>query len=254
MKYGLCCGPDLYGCAAENGLTYVEPALNALRGRSGAETEEMLSRAAEAGVTIDGFNCFFGGNVDLYGDEDAVLSYARENFEIVRALCGRYCVIGSGRFRSVPAGMTRETAADRFAHLLDALGKEAGKAGIDLYLEPLSAAETNMINTFAEGIALCRRIGNPHVGCLIDFFHFAMNGEDLSEFDGLLPGEPAHVHIARPARDRGGPKEEDRDALAAWAAALRGCGYDGRISLECSWGADKAKEIARATSLLRVFG
>lgn len=253
MKFGVCCGASGADAAARAGLAYIEPALAAVRGMENAQLDSMRREAENAGVTVDGFNCFFGGEVALYRDDpDDIVAYAVRNFETALRLGGKYCVVGSGRSRNIPDGYDREKAEERFTSLMSRIGKEAGARGLTVCLEPLCRAETNFINTLTDCIGISRRISDPNVGCLVDFYHFFMNGEELSEFDELASGELRHVHIARPSPDRGCPRAEDAETVAAWAAALRSVGYDGRISLECSW-KDFGNDVKTGAGALAVF-
>lgn len=255
MKYGLCCGQEGFALASGAGLDYAEPAFAALHNMDDEQIARIKRAAKDAGITIDGFNGFFGGEIMLHRDGvDEILSYAEKNFQIARMLDASYCVLGSGRNRAVPEGADREAAADRFRMLLDRIGTAGKKYGVRVYLEPLRYAESNLINTFSEGVEFCRGIGNDNVGCMLDLFHFFMNGEDLSVIDGLRPGELGHIHIARPNADRGCPRESDRQTIGEWAKKLKEYGYDGRISLEYVRGADQASELAEAAGVLKIFG
>ncbi len=239
MRIGFCGNEERFPAAAGGDFSYAEMNLSKLHDLDGAALDLIQKKADDAALAIDGFNCFFAKSLSLYdGDLNDLVAYAEKNFAIAKRLGGKYCVIGSGQSRSVPEGMDRGKAEERFLFLMDRLGALAGKSGLCLMVEPLRRSETNLINTLSDGIRFCRALGNPGVGCLVDFFHFTMNGEDLSEFDELRPGELTHVHLARPDPDRGDPKKEDVPALCAWNEKLRSIGYAGRISLECRWNPD----------------
>ena len=253
-RYGICCGADRFALAAEKGFGYVEPALASLHNADDALLASVKRRADEAGVRIDGFNCFFGGEIMLHRDApEDIAAYAERNFEIARKLEASYCVIGSGRSRAVPEGADRGAALENLRRMLDMIGTAGKKHGIRIFVEPLQKAETNLINTFSEGLALCRSIGSDNVGCMLDLYHFYMNGEDLSELDEAGPGELCHVHIARPDPDRGYLRETDREKLTEWANKLKSKGYGGRISIECTWGADIPAEFGSSAKMLSLF-
>ncbi len=254
MIHGVCCGAAGIKAAADAGLGYIEPALNQMRSLDDEKLDAIRREAEAAGVPAAGFNCFFGGEIMLYKtDRDEILGYAEHNFKVAQRLGGSYCVIGSGRSRAVPDDMDRAAAEDAFCSIVSAMGKIAAKYGLELVIEPLQTAETNFINTLSDGLRISRRIGAENVGCLVDFYHFYQNGEDLSEFDSLEPGKLRHVHIARPNADRGYLREEDSKTLSAWAEKLKKTGYDGRISLECTWGGDFAAEVKTAARMLELF-
>lgn len=253
MKTGVCCSENGFEAVAKCGYEYVEPVMALMREKSADELKEIRKKAEALGLTIDGFNCFFGGGVSLYGGEQAVYDYAEKNFETANILGASYCVIGSGAARRIPDGGDKKEYTDKFTKLLKNIGKLAEKHGLFVALEPLQHAETNFINTLTDGIDVCRAVNEKSVGGLVDFYHFFENKEELSEFDILKPGELYHVHLARPDDDRGAPTAADLPTIEKWAAALKNIGYDGRVSLECTWKGDFYAELETAFDIMKVF-
>jgi sugar phosphate isomerase/epimerase len=236
MKIGVCCGEREFNAAGRSGFAYVEMSAQTVRNLDAEALKALRERAFSEGLTIDGFNGFFSGEVSLYDDPlEKITAYAEKNFYAARELGASYCVVGSGRNRFVPEGMDKKDAEAKFMEIMDGIGDKAGQYGVQVILEPLRYAETNLLNTLSEGIAFCRAVGNPNVSCLVDFYHFFMNGESYDIFDTLRPGEITHVHLARPNQDRVYPKKEDAPVLEQWAGLLRKIKYDRRISLECNW-------------------
>jgi len=257
MTFGVCGTMKLAGAAKEAGYAYMEVPVAVLRSKSDPEAE--LAAIRSAGLGVDAMNCFFPGDVTLYGDEAVrkqVLSYAEENVRLARLAGTKIMVIGSGKARSVPPFLTKEEAFRSLAELVGAIAELASPYGISLAVEPLNVNETNLVNTLADGIRLSRAVGLPNVGCLADFYHVFMNGEPLAAFEELKPGELIHVHIARPDPDRRVPGERDRAVTAAWGQLLRKTGYEGRISLEGRLDAeDPGKDVQNALpELVRAFG
>ncbi len=252
MKFGVCCVPDNFVPAKKAGLDYAEISMAYLHGKSDAELREIKQKAAENGLYIDGFNGFFGSGISLYNDAlETVLDYSKVNFETANILDGQYCVLGCGWLRKTPEGKDKAETEKRFAYILSQIAELAGAYGVELILEPLCKEETDIINTFEEGLRLCRAADIKSLGCLVDFYHFYKNGEDLSVFDDLREGEPRHVHLARANDDRAAPGQEDRETLQKWAEKLKKAGYDRRISLECRWSADFESDLITAASLLK---
>lgn len=254
MKIGVCGGFDRLIYAKLSGFSYLEPSAMALRSMSRHELMEAKRKVLDVGMSIEGTNGFFSPEFILYQEStEKILDYARRNFENVSFLGGSYCVVGSGKARNVPKGMPMEEGQRRFAEILSLLGEAALPYGIEIILEPLRKQETNLIHTLSEGIDLCRRIDDPNVGCLVDFFHFFCNGESLEDLDHLREGELRHVHLARPNADRAYPQAEDAPVVAAWAAKLKEIGYDRRVSLECGFPNGFEKDAAEAYRQARVF-
>lgn len=250
MKLGVCRTDDVFRIAAKNGLDYIEPAMCAIRDKSAGELIQMRRGAEDNGLTLDGTNGFFGGDISLYDGDNAVYDYAKRNFETANIIGASYCVIGSGTARSVPDGGDRSEYKKKFTQIIRGIGSIAKEYGVEIYVEHLRKEESNLINTFDEAVRLCREVDLPNVGCLLDFFHFYSSKESLSELDGLKPGELKHVHIARPDPDRLAPKKEDAEKIKEWTDKLKQIGYDGRLSLECRW-VDFEEELACGAKILK---
>ena len=256
MKLGVCGGEGQLAQAAKNGFDYMDVPLNGARRLTDDALRAMRDKARALGLSIDCFVCFFESEVTLYGGESvraAALDYATRNFEVVRLLGGSVCCIGSGGARSVPAGMEPARAEEDLVTLLRMLADRAADYGISLAVEPLRPAETNLINTIADGIRIKRAVDRKNLGCLVDFFHAWSNGEELSELDELRPGELIHVHLARPNQDRMAPGRGDAEALTAWRDKLREIGYDRRVTLECRWPSDFDSALAEAAGVMQMF-
>ena len=107
----------------------------------------------------------------------------------------------------------------------------------------------NIVNSYAAGCELARKVDHPAVGALLDTFHMDMVSEDLSCLKGtghLLK----HVHIAR-TLGRAFPETGDESDYAKLYAALREIGYDDTISIEGNVRQDFAKEATAALKYLR---
>lgn len=253
MKFGVCGKQPQFAAAAAAGLDYFELPLAKIRDLDEGQLAQMRSELKDLSLPAECCNQFFHGATDLYGDEAAVLRDAAENLTLATSFGCEIAVVGSGKARAVPEGMEKAEAEDRFLRIMDRVGSMAADHGIKIAIEPLNYGETNLINTVTECMEFCRRLGNANVGCLVDFFHFYRNGEDLNDLNKLRPGELLHAHLARPNPDRGAPQPEDDETLKAWAAKLREIGYDRRLSLECGWAKQFDALIGPAVARLRPF-
>ena len=254
MKIGVCGGFERLDAAAAYGFSYLEPSAMGLRSFSQKELLEGKQKAQDLGMTIDGTNGFFNTEVALYFDpQEKIRDYAKRNFENVSLLGGSYCVVGSGTARNVPEGMSYEETFDRFAAIMRLLGETAAPYGIEIILEPLRPKETTLIHTLLEGLALCRKVDHPNVGCLVDFFHFFCCDESLDELDQVREGELRHVHLARPNLDRAYPQKDDAFIVSSWAKKLKEIGYDKRVSLECGFPNGFEKDARDAMQQMQVF-
>ena len=112
------------------------------------------------------------------------------------------------------------------------IGDEARKRGVVIALEPNNRGETNMINTFADVVALAKAADHPNIRCLQDYYHLRAEGDTV---DSLLEyGEDylVHTHFARFAQ-RGFPASMEEDPYyQTYFDALKALGYCGGISME----------------------
>lgn len=238
MKLGITCNKlERIAQVKKYGFDYLEVSLKWLQTLSSEELDEFEAELKKYGVTVDVFNCFFGPEIKLMGDQvdkELIRETTRKNVELAARFRPAVVVIGSGGARTMPEGFPVEEAKKIFAEVVDLAANICAEKGIKVVIEPLRRKETNFINTILEGKEMGELVGNPNVGCLIDFFHFHQNGEALDTID-QLEGKLIHAHLARPNDDRLAPKPEDEPTVRLWMEKLRKIGYDERLTLECSW-------------------
>ncbi len=256
MRFGVCCGAGDF-CAVRNaGYDYVEGNLTDVAGMDASSLAAYKAALAENGLAAECFNCFFPGDFRLVGEDvdfAAITAYVRAALERAAMLGGKIAVLGSGNARCIPDGFDRDRAQEQFLEVLQICGDAAAENGMQIAIEPLSAGETNFINTVAEGKALVTRCDHAAVGCLADFFHTFKSGESLDAVKDTAQSL-LHVHLARANDDRRIPVVgEDDEAVRVWAAALKASGYDARISLEGVFYPDFETAINGVKPLLKLF-
>lgn len=147
----------------------------------------------------------------------------------------------------LPSGPPR--AADAAAEPLARACERAARAGVRLCVEPLNRYETDVLNTLAQGAALCRRTGAV-VGeaagpaLLTDTYH--LNIEEADPVAALRRHlrYVGHVHLSENHR---GPVGSGHVPWEAVARALADGGYAGRAVVEGFNG--RLPELTRATCL-----
>ena len=256
MKIGVCCNYDRWGIVAEAGYDYVEGNFSKIAKATDEEFDE-IKRALEAsGVRMEATNGFFSGDFQLYskGDFETVKKNVREYCELGfargAALGQKVAVIGSSGARNIREGYTKEEAEEQFCEVLRICGEVGAKYGVAVTVEPLNTKETNFIITFADGLDIVKKTNHPNVLAMIDLYHHAQNGEELSTLDGT-EGILVHAHLAR--ADRQTPIPGDEAEIDPKIAYLKQVGYDIRISLESKYTPDFETAIKNAYPLMAKY-
>ncbi len=253
MRIGVCASHDRWGIVSAAGYDYVEGNFSKIALASDEEFEEMKAALAASGLKMEATNGFFPGDFVLYSKDNFeeikanVREYCEKGFSRGRELGQKVAVIGSSKARNIREGYTKEEAEEQFCEVLRICGEVGAKYGIVATVEPLNFNETNFIITFADGIDIAKKTAHPNVLAMIDLYHHAVNGEDLSTLDGT-EGILIHAHIAR--ADRNTPTLDDIPEIDPKIEYLRKVGYDGRISLECRHVPDFNTSVKNSYELL----
>ena len=256
MKIGVCCNYDRWGIVAAAGYDYVEGNFSKIARASDEEFEEMKKALASSGLKMEATNGFFPGDFALYSKDDfesvrvSVRAYCEIGFSRGAALGQQVAVIGSSGARNIRDGYTREEAEAQFCEVLRICGEVGAKYGVAVTVEPLNPMETNFIHTFADGLDIMKKTNHPNVLAMIDLYHHAQNGEELSTLDGS-EGILVHAHIAR--ADREAPAIGDEAEIDPKIVYLKQVGYNGRISLESRHTPDFVTAINKAYPLLAKY-
>lgn len=256
MKIGVCCNYDRWGIVAEAGYDYVEGNFSKIAKATDEEFDEMKRALEASGVRMEATNGFFSGDFQLYSKDDFetvkknVREYCELGFARGAALGQKVAVIGSSGARNIREGYTKEEAEEQFCEVLRICGEVGAKYGVAVTVEPLNTKETNFIITFADGLDIVKKTNHPNVLAMIDLYHHAQNGEELSTLDGT-EGILVHAHIAR--ADRQTPIPGDEAEIDPKIAYLKQVGYDVRISLESKHTPDFETAIKNAYNLMKNY-
>ena len=244
MKIGCCLnmvatGSDGTGIewiekVAEYGFDYVELPMAQMMGLDDEQFAALKERVAKTGLRAETSNNLFPVTMRLTGPEvdyDAILAYAEKAFAKAKDLGIEICVFGSGPAKSVPEGFPKEKGLDQVELLLHKIAPIAAKNGVTIVMEPLRSAEDNLINTFADGVAMAKRANEPNVKVLVDFYHLYEENEPVQHLIDDGAQWLRHAHFANPA-GRIYPVSVDECDYKPFIDALRKAGYDARISCE----------------------
>jgi sugar phosphate isomerase/epimerase len=246
MKYAICNETfegwehaRVCGRVAELGYTGLEVAPFTLAPRitdvTPAKRAELRRTAEAAGVRVIGLHWLLAKTEGFHLTSADPAVWARTGdylAELARAaadLGGDILVLGSPLQRNIPEGHTREQAegfaADTLSRCLRAL--EQGR--VYLCLEPLTPAETNFMNTAADGVSLVCRLGHPFVKLHLDVK--AMSAEAAPTPDVIRANREYMHHFHANDPNRRGPGFGDTDFKPIFKA-LRDVNYTGWVSVE----------------------
>lgn len=201
------------------------------------EVDAFVRAIGDAGVHLSGLNFFAG---ELPGPDRGVLSQPsraqefRDNLDVVVGIARR---TGTKAFNAL-YGLRQDgvdpAEQDRVA-LESIVAAAEAVAAVDgtVLIEPVSGSEAYPIKTAADGLEVvgrARAAGAANTALLADFFHLAVNGDDVAAAVRDHAAEFGHVQIAD-APGRGEPGTGDLPVLDLLAAAQAG-GYDGYVGLE----------------------
>jgi sugar phosphate isomerase/epimerase len=224
---------------AELGYTGLEIAPYTLAARItdlGAEQRRLLRRQAEAhGVTLLGLHWLLARTEGLHlTSADAATRRRTAEYLVELARCchdlgGDILVLGSPAQRRIPTGASPAEALDYASDTLGRALPGIADQGVKLCLEPLTAQETDFINTCAEGVELLDRIA--HTNFVLHLDVKAMSSEptpvpDLIRRYALRTG---HFHANDP--NKRGPGFGAVDFVPIFQA-LADSHYGGWVSVE----------------------
>jgi D-psicose/D-tagatose/L-ribulose 3-epimerase len=253
MRYGCVITPEQIGTAIAAGFDYIELPARALNPEGKHELAlRSISRALAKShhpIKVEVFNGLLPEDLLVVGphvDQERLQRYLRRAFMDMWALGGVLVVLGIGASRRIPEGFPREQAEAQFAQALAFITEEGDRNGLDLALDPLNRAETNMLTTLDESCRFLADRDVKEVQLLADNYQLTAEGESLEVIEdcGALI---AHVHIADAERRPPGQAGFD---FGPFFTTLRKIGYDARISLKCHW-RDFAEEAAPALAYVK---
>jgi D-psicose/D-tagatose/L-ribulose 3-epimerase len=203
-----------------------------------ADADHLRRVAADHGLAISSLHWLLVQPAGLsLATPDAALrartiAFLQHLVRFARACGAGVLVHGSPQQRSPGPGQTVADALARCEAGWALLAETARDAGVVYCIEPLSPAETPVLNTVAEAAAVVDRIGSPSLRTMFDL-SAASQGEAgdpaqvLARF--LASGHIAHVQLND--RNRRGPGQGDTP-VAPVLRVLHAQGYAGWIALE----------------------
>jgi D-psicose/D-tagatose/L-ribulose 3-epimerase len=248
---GVCVEASRLAEAKAAGFDYVEIGASRVAGLSDEEFEQLVRQVEQLRLPVPAANLFIPGTIKLVGtaiDKQKQEAYVTGCLVRLKRLGVKVVVLGSGGARRVPDGFSRDEALAQLVDFCRRIAPLARQNGITIAVEPLRRAETNIVNSAREGLALVKAVDRAEIRLLVDFYHLAEESESpdvVLEAGALL----VHVHVANP-KGRAFPSAPDEAAYGPFFANLCKIGYAGRVSIEGST-ADFAAQAPKSIAMLR---
>ncbi|NMN99744.1 TIM barrel protein [Gordonia sp. TBRC 11910] len=203
-----------------------------------ADVDRFVGAITDAGVALTGLNFNAG---DMPGGDRGLVSWParsgefRDNIDVVvgigeRLGCRAFNALYGNRIDGVDAAAQDDVAAQNLALAAAAVGRIDGT----VLLEPVSGAPAYPLLTAADAIAVIDRVaaesGTSNIKLLADFYHLAVNGDDVAAVIEAHAADFGHIQIAD-APGRGEPGTGDLP-LDRWIARSRELGFTGPVGLE----------------------
>lgn len=201
------------------------------------DVDAFVEAIRDAGVQLSGLNLNAG---DMPGGDRGLVSWparSREfadNLDVVadigeRTGCRAFNALYGNRQEGVDPSAQDELAVENLVRA----GRAVAGLGGTVLLEPVSGAPAYPLRTAQDAldvIATVRAAGTENVRLLADFYHLAVNGDDVDAVVEAHAAEFGHIQIAdAPGRNEPGTGELP---LQRWIARSRELGYPGLVGLE----------------------
>ncbi|MFQ8432229.1 sugar phosphate isomerase/epimerase family protein [Amaricoccus sp. W119] len=134
-----------------------------------------------------------------------------------------YSAFGKYYTQPTPGGIARS------AEILREVAEVAARSDIDLCLEVVNRYETNILNTAAQGVEMCKRIDAPNVKVHLDVYH--MNIEESDITSAIIDAAPHIGYFHTGDSHRGYLGSGSIDLQSVFRAIVR-AKYQGPITFE----------------------
>lgn len=255
MRFGICAPFQQVGSLADAPIDYLEEHVQRflMPEQPYSDFAPLLKQARSLTIPIEAANSFIPAHLPLIEtptrpiDRARIAQYVQIALQRAEEVGIRVIVFGSGKARACPPDYQQQPALYQLAEHLTIWSQWATQHGIQIVLEPLRYAETNILNTVAESIDFVETIAKSGTRLLADIYHMTANREDPRTLYAATP-LLTHAHIAE-HQERAAPGRHG-DNFLPYLSVLQQIGYDQRISVECRW-YDLASEVPLAIKTVR---
>ena len=202
---------------------------------SAAERQRIRETAAAIGLEISGIHWVLVQTEGLHLTHpekeirNATSTYFCDLVNFCADIGGKFMVVGSPKQRNILEGLTAQQAWGWAQEVFQKSVQQAEARDVTICFEPLAPSETNFINTAEEAIRFTKEFSSPHFKIILDVKAMCSEAKSIPEIIRDSASDFAYFH----ANDRNlkGPGFGDVD-FKPIAAALRGVGYEGYVSVE----------------------
>ena len=216
-----------------------------------SDFEKFRAALGDTKLVPECYNSFLPADLKVTGpsvDLERAQRYVETAAVRAKSLGGEIIVFGSGGARNYPDGTSAETARAQLIEFLHVAGDAVKAHGIQIAMEPLNHAETNLINRVDEALALAKETDHEAIKVLADFYHFNVEKEP---FENLVDAADHLIHVHVADTNRLYPGSGDFD-YAGLFHTLEQIGYQGRVSIECNF-RDFSAEMPKGMAFLQTF-
>jgi sugar phosphate isomerase/epimerase len=202
---------------------------------SPSQRAELRQQAADNGLEVIGLHWLLARTEGLHlttPDRDVrarTAEYLVALAEATRDLGGDLMVFGSPKQRSLSNGASWDQAFDFAVETFRRAMPGVADNGVTICMEPLAPAETDFINTCAEGARLIDAVGHSNFRLHLDVKAMSSEASPVTSLIRQYISRTGHFHANDP--NMKGPGFGETDFVPIFAA-LQEAGYDRWVSVE----------------------
>lgn len=245
MKFGCCVNIDKYDDLVLLGYDFIELSGSEVYDMSEVEFDKARNVIKDGRVKCNGLNAFLRPDIKIVGEVDRprVDEYVEKVIIRAGSLGAKTIAIGSPLSRIIPTGFPKAKAIEQITEFTEHVCQIGEPLGIRILVEPLAGEFTNTINHISDALAVLNRIKSKNAGLLVDYYHFALENEELETLDRKVGETLWHVHIGEPV-GRTYLVPDQIPSYSRFVRQLKTIGYDRSISIEASFDDEKFQEVA----------
>lgn len=199
--------------------------------------EEFITSVHDSGMKLTGLN-FWSGDMSA-GDKGRLSTpgYSSEfvdNADVVAEIGKRTGCTSFNALYGLNQGASVTEARNELAlERLEIAAKTVGRTDGTVLIEAISGADAYPLKTADDAMTVihtARAHGVHNVGLLADFFHLAVNGDDVARVIDNHIAEFGHIQLAD-SPGRGAPGTGELP-LMDWVSQAYAAGYSGKVALE----------------------